>query len=93
MSNGQSSPVFERYGHDFSDVETITFDPDVSIRAINSLSSRYIIFNLQFYDGIDSLIEEYDPWSLSSNYEDPNSRHMLADNEELIGVYGTKDDD
>ena len=35
------------------DAETITFNPDVSIRAVDSIFLRNYIASLQFYDGND----------------------------------------
>jgi len=79
--------------------ETITFDPDVSIRAVDSIRLWEYIASLQFYDGNDSLYYDYDPVNASSKYKndpdydlyDHNNRRELADNEALIGVYGVTD--
>jgi len=46
--------------------ETITFDPDVSIRAVDSIRLWEYIASLQFYDGNDSLYYDYDPINASS---------------------------
>ena len=54
LQNGQSSPVFEQEANEhFAGAETITFDPNVSIRAVDSISSWSTIASLQFYDDND----------------------------------------
>jgi len=79
--------------------ETITFDPDVPIRAVDAVTMWSNIASLQFYDGNDELIADYDPVDASTLYKNnyngkyikTDSRHELEDNEELIGVYGIVD--
>ena len=78
--------------------ETITFDPDVPVRAVDAVTLWASIASLQFYDGNDELIADYDPVDAAALYRSKfsediktDSRHELEDNEELIGVYGIVD--
>ena len=79
--------------------ETITFDPDVPVRAVDAVTTGVDIGSLQFYDGNDELIADYDPVDVLALYREYNeekwiwkdSRYELADNEELVGVYGIVD--
>ena len=106
LSNGQSSPVIVADGQwrgtqDYLSLkgeETITFDPDVPVRAVDAVTLWQSIGSLQFYDGNDELIADYDPVDAPAIYRRNNaeyirtdSRYELADNEELVGVYGIVD--
>ena len=64
----------------------------MSIRAVDSTFRNEYIYDLQFYDGNGELEQEYVSREIEDYMEyDPSSRYELADNEELIGVYGVKD--
>ena len=91
LSNGESSPYFEAeyeyYGHE--NHEVIKFDkaPVSSIRAVDAYDSEDLIGALQFYDK-DKVVYDYNPEDYSTK---ENLRYQLNSNEELIGVYGVKD--
>ena len=51
LSNGESSPVFEHSTiKDFITESTISIDPNVSIRAVDSVFDADFIYSLLFYD-------------------------------------------
>jgi len=97
LTNGESSPIFENSKHDptlWERQETIEFDQNVSIRSVDSTFLYEYIYALQFYDGNEELAQEYVASAIPDYEEyvyDPSSRYELAENEELIGVYGVKD--
>jgi len=66
----------------------------VSIRSVDSTFLYEYIHALQFYDSNEELAQEYFASAIPDYEEyvyDPSSRYELAENEELIGVYGVKD--
>ena len=88
LSNGQSSPVFENsdhHPHHFA--KTITFDPNTPIRAVSARDIKDYTGNIKFLDSRENELYSYNPGSWRSK----TVTHQIAENEELIGVYGVKD--
>jgi len=69
----------------------------VDIRSVAIIFEYEYIDSLLFYDGNNKLVESYDPNGFiggqnNANWNDREFHtYHLADDEELIGVYGVKD--
>ena len=90
LSNGEISPVFENEcfkGHKHQ--QTISFESFGQITAVSAHDSNgnwHCCTRLRFFNS-ESQVCEYNPF----NRGEMGTEHYLAENEELIGVYGQKD--
>ena len=98
LVNGESSDALEKSGvsgdyADFWHDEKIWFKPDNSIREVGACTKMNSIVLLQFYDSTGNKQHEYNPYDRECGNRGVSEeiRHEIADNEELIGVYGVMD--
>ena len=69
---------------------TVDFEEDVaSIRAVSAYPGDDFTAKIQFFNEDDVLEHEYHPYS-QYFHDKENVKHLLADNQELIGVYGVQ---
>ena len=91
LTNGKSSPLIENKEQGFNkNPTTIKFDPNRPIRAVEAAefksSAQGKMWLMRFLDEKNSVICTYNP----NNYNNACTRHILGENEELIGVYGVR---
>ena len=100
LANGESSEALEKQGvtgyySEFWNEEKISFKPDNSIREVGACTgpSSISIQLLRFYDSTGNKVYEYNPYNSECGERrvPEEIRHEIADNEELIGVYGVKE--
>ena len=61
LTNGQSSPVFEKAGVDHEHPKTIDFDPNKPIRAVEANIS---VWRIRFMDGAGNQVYEINPYGI-----------------------------
>ena len=88
LSHGRSSNVFQNDGQHVNP-QTINFAHDKPVRMVSACSICDSILNLVFYCVDGNETASYNP----TNYpkDKPFKEHKLADNEDIIGVYGYQD--
>merc|ERR1712051_44617 len=80
ITHGTSFPM--------QDFKTIDFDESRPISAVKAGGNKYGAFALYFLDEEGEIIAEYDPKNKST---ENHITYPIAENEEIIGVYGHKD--
>ena len=87
LSNGESSPIFEKSDHTHYDPLTVNFDANTRIRTIEAGGDdRYGGWAgaIKFMDSSGEVVYVYDP----NVGTEPTTTYQIGENEELIGVYG-----
>ena len=87
MTNGRKSPVFEDPHSFHYSPKKVLFDQSSRIRAVAAAENKKGTWNMQFRDEDENVVCEYNPFK----NKDKVSLRKLGENEELIGVYGVKD--
>ena len=78
LTNGQSSPVFEKAGVDHKYPKTIDFDLNTPIRAVAAVGGGgSCLYCIRFMDGASNLFYEYSPDGFLKN----GTKHALSANE------------
>jgi len=88
LSNGVSSPVFEDPDQTHYNHETISFDPNKPISSVRAMDLSNGAWNLKFFDNKG---EEFTEYSTSFTVWD-TSEYEIGEDEEIIGVYGVKNE-
>ena len=92
LTHDYSSEVFQKKGESFAGEEKIDFDVNRPIKRVQSgdnNGSFDCTYGVKFMDKDGNQMSIYDP-NNNMNLQ-PGAVHEIADNEELIGVYGVKD--
>ena len=61
LSNGFSSPVFEKSDHTHYNHETFNFDPNTPIRAVEAYDGGNKVYRIRFMDSAGRKVYEYNP--------------------------------
>ena len=92
LSNGQSSPVFEKEGIQYQAPQTVNLNnaerPVKSVYGRDRDGNKNFIARIDFMDKNGSQIVQV--FSYGTRKGEGNE-HLIGDNESLIGFYGVKD--
>ena len=93
LTNGFTSPAFEKSGIEYSNPETIRLDdPKTPIRAVKASSNvKGVYSEIYFKDRAGHIRLKYNPYEYY--YEGYHSEHKIDNNQEIIGVYGALHED
>ena len=87
LSNGTSSPVFTGLGENDQNMQSVIVQDYAMVKRVNGSTGSYIhklIFKKK--DGTE-ITKVETPW----NADPYGQESVIADDEEIIGVFGTKD--
>ena len=92
LSNGESSQQFTAASVFLRDsLHTVDFEEDVaSIRAVSAYDGEDFTARILFYEDDDTLWDQYNPSYTQPFQYESNTKYLLKDNQELIGVYGVQ---
>ena len=77
------SPLFEKALESFADSQTIVFD-NKPVKAIAATDGGDWLYDLRFYDAAGTERAAYNP----NHYDRNRTKHVIGEDEELIGIYG-----
>ena len=91
MTTKEKSPLFKAAARNVDNSpKTIHFDANrPPVKSVQANAGTDVLICLAFYDKNKKKIDSYNP----DDYSIDGPIHKIAENEELIGVYGVKEDE